>query len=95
MWGLPKDLDWTGVIVDFNPLALQSAMKAVNDHNLSDKVTVLNAAVANWAGIKEVGFNHISDEVDVHSSLVNAKTDRDVQFNHKMFLRCRSVELSD
>ena len=22
LWGMPRDIDWTGVIVDFNPLAL-------------------------------------------------------------------------
>ena len=93
MWGLPSDIDWTGVVVDFQPIALQSAMTAVKENNLSDKITVFNAAVSTGSDIREVSLKHISDEIDPHSSLADAKTDRAPQFNHSMY--CSTVSLND
>ena len=98
MWGLPSDIDWTGVVVDFQPLALQSAMIAIEENRLLDKVTVINAAVSRSSDIREVKFKHISDEIDAHSSLADAKTDRDAtldcgQFDYSMY--CSAVSLND
>ena len=92
IWGLPSDIDWTGVVVDFQPMALQSAMIAVKENNLSDKITVFNAVVSAFSDIRETMLN-ISDGIDAHSSLADAKTDRATQFNSSMY--CSTVSLND
>lgn len=95
MWGLPSDIEWTGVVVDFQPMALHSALIAIEENNLLDKVVVFNAAVSSFSGIREVKLKYVGDEVDGHSSLVDAKTDRDNLFSFDYRMYCATASLDN
>ena len=92
LWGLPVDIDWTGIIVDFQPFSLRNAMLTVRERNLSDKISIFNAVVSTFSDVHEVKLN-LHNEIDAHASLADAKTDREDCSTGRMY--CPAISLND